>query len=101
MRKNPPQALSDVLKKVVEDLSQAKRKDIFTICSGWASVVGRELARHTRPAALKKGTLTVFVDDSAWFYQANLQKAEFLAALKKKVGKGKIQKILLRIGKVR
>ena len=101
MRREKPQLIGDVLKKVVEDLSRAKKEDIFTICSGWASIVGRELARHTRPAALRKGTLTVFVDDSAWFYQANFQKEKFLAALKKKVGEKKIQKILLRIGKVK
>ena len=101
MRKIEPQAIGDVLKKVVEDLGPVKKKDIFTICSSWGSIVGKELKGHTRPAALKQGTLTVFVDDSAWFYQANLQKEKFLAALKKKVGEKTIQKILLRIGKVR
>ena len=101
MRKSTPQPIGDVLKDVVEKLSRSKKKDISKIFSAWPAVVGKELSRHTRPANLKRGTLQVFVDDSAWFYQANFQKEKLLKALQKKIGAEKVQKIQFRIGKTK
>lgn len=100
MRKSSPRPIGDVLKDVVERLSQTKKKDIFKISSAWASIVGKELSRHTKPAYLQRGTLQVFADESAWLYQANFQKEELLKALQKKIGQEKIQKIQFRIGKI-
>ena len=100
MRKAAAQPISDVLKNVVEGLTRAKKKEIFKIASAWPSVVGKKLSRHTRPAQLRKGTLLILVEDSAWFYQINLQKEELLGALKKKIGADKIQKMQFRIGKI-
>ncbi len=101
MRKNPPELIGDVLKNVVDGLSRTKKKGPAKILSSWASVAGRELARHTRPAHLKNGALLVFVDESAWFYQASLKKDELLRALNKKIGKEKIQEIQFRIGNIK
>ncbi len=98
MRKSSPQPIADVLKNVVEKLSQTKEKDSVKIFSVWPKVCGKEFARHTHSGDLKRGTLQVFVDESAWLYQANLQKEELLEALQKKIGKEKIQKIVFRIG---
>lgn len=99
MRKNAPQPISDVLQSVVEELSRVKKKDIFKIVSAWPALVGKELSRHSRPASLRKGTLQVFVDESAWLYQINFQKGKLLKALQKKIGPDKVQKIQFRIGK--
>ena len=98
MRKNSPQLIGNVLKDVVEKLSQAKKDT--KIFSSWASCAGKKLSRHSRPARLRQGTLEVFVEVSAWFYQANLQKEELLKGLQQKVGTEKIQKIRFRIGKI-
>lgn len=32
----------------------------------WATLVGPQVAQHTRPGRLERGTLTVFVANSAW-----------------------------------
>ncbi len=101
MRKGSAQTIGDVLKNVIGQLSQAKVKDIAKILSSWTAIVGKELARHTKPAGLRKGTLQVFVDDSCWFYQANLQKEQLLQALKKKIGEKKVQEIRFRIGNIK
>lgn len=99
MRKSTPQPIGDVLQNVVEQLNQAKKKDIFKIVSAWPALVGRQLSRHSRPASLRKGTLQVFVDESAWLYQINFQKEKLLKSLQKKIGPDKVQKIQFRIGK--
>jgi len=103
MRKSTPQPIGDVLKDVVAQLSQTKKKDAAKIFSGWRSLAGKELARHSKPASLRKGTLSVFVDESAWLYQANLQKEKLLKLLQKKMGKEaeKIQRIQFRIGRIK
>ncbi len=100
MRKSTPQPIGDVLKSVVEKLDKAKEKGISRILSAWPSVVGKDFSRRTRPANLKKGALLVFVEDSAWFYQLNLQKEKLLKALQKRIGADKVQKIQFRVGKV-
>ena len=100
MQKGTPQPISDVLKNVVEQLSRTKKKDISKILSAWPLVVGKDFSRRTRPANLKKGALLVVVEDSAWFYQLNLQKEKLLKALQKRIGADKVQKIQFKVGKV-
>ena len=101
MRTGSPQLISDILKGVVEELSQAKKKGIAKVFAVWPRVAGRELSRHTRPARLQRGTLLINVDESAWLYQANLKKDVLLKALQKKIEREKIQQIQFRIGKAR
>lgn len=99
MRKSSPQLIESVLKDVVEKISQAKKQDIHKIISVWPQVAGKELARHARPAQLRKKTLVINVAESAWLYQANFYKEKLLATLKRKVGEGKVENIQFRIGK--
>lgn len=101
MRKSSPQLIGDVLRGVVEHLSQTKGKDSSKIFSAWTSSAGKRLSRHAKPVSLHKGTLQVFVDDSAWLYQANLEREKLLESLQEKMGAKKIQKIRFRIGKAR
>ena len=101
MRKSSPQPIADVLKNVVEKLSQTKEKDSVKIFSVWPKVCGKELSRHTHSGDLRRGTLQVFVDESAWRYQANLQKETLLKSLKKKMGEEKVQRIQFRIGRIK
>jgi predicted nucleic acid-binding Zn ribbon protein len=99
MRKGTSEPIGDVVKKVIEKLDPTKQKKSVKIISAWRAVAGRELAQHTKPVGLRKNSLLVVVDDSAWFYQVNLKKEELLAALKKKKGCEKIEKVRFRIGK--
>ena len=100
MRKHSPEPIGTILKNVVEGLGRAKGPEIEQILSCWRHSVGKELFRHSQPLALAKGILRVAVDDSAWFYQANLQKEHILQSLKKKIGAKKIKHIQFRIGKI-
>ncbi|MBN3039052.1 MAG: DUF721 domain-containing protein [Candidatus Omnitrophica bacterium] len=97
--KATPESISDILKKVVEKLDPEKKNRAAKLLSAWRSVAGSELAQHTRPGGMKKNCLLVIVEDSAWFYQANLKKNKILQALQKKKGFEKIEKIHFRIGK--
>jgi len=100
MRRGSPEPISDVLKSVVEQISQTKKQDIHKIIAAWPALAGKKLAQHTRPAQLHKGTLLVNAVESAWLYQANFCKGKLLAAVQKKIGKDKVQNMRFRIGKV-
>jgi predicted nucleic acid-binding Zn ribbon protein len=97
-RKATPQAISDVLQQVVENINEMKKQDIFVVLASWQEIAGKRFYPHTRPASLKKGVLKVFVDTSAWFYQANMEKAAILKAAQKKMGTRKVKSIEFRIG---
>lgn len=77
-----------------------KKKGPAQILELWEQVAGKELAKHTKPVYLNKGKLLVVVDDSAWFYQANLQKETLLVSLKKKLNDSVVKSIQFRIGSV-
>ena len=99
MRKGQPQLIGDVLKNVVEGLSQSKKKDIALISSRWSVFAGKKLAQKTRPVHLRRGTLLVNAFDSAWLYQATLEKEKILRRLQVRFGREKMQRIQFRIGK--
>jgi predicted nucleic acid-binding Zn ribbon protein len=99
MRKAQPQPIGDVLKNVVEGLSQTKKKDIARISLRWPAFAGKKFASKTRPVHLRRGTLLVNAFDSAWLYQATLEKEKILRRLQGSLGREKIQRIQFRIGK--
>lgn len=99
-QRSTAEPIGNIVKNVVEKLSSSRKANTQKILTAWPSIAGKELTRHTRPASLKKGILKIFVDESAWIYQANLKKQILLKALKKKIGQEKVRDIYFRIGKV-
>ncbi|MFH1046464.1 MAG: DUF721 domain-containing protein [Candidatus Omnitrophota bacterium] len=99
MSKSQPQPISELVQKVVEQLARERKHKTRTLAGLWRNVAGKDLARHSRALGIKKGTLQVQVEDSAWLYQTNLKKDEILAALQKTKGYEQIQQLQLRIGK--
>jgi predicted nucleic acid-binding Zn ribbon protein len=96
--KTTPQPISDILKNVVEKLSQKKEGKIHKVIACWPKIAGKQLSRHTRPAHIKKGTLIIDVDESAWLYHASLQKENLLKALRKRFKETDIENVQFRIG---
>ena len=98
-RKSTPEPISDVMRDVLEKLTRTKKQETHKVSLTWRSIVSKELAKHTRPLGVRKGTLLVLVEDSAWFYQINLKKPEILNELNKKKGFEKVKTIQFRLGK--
>ncbi len=63
----------------------------------WPALVGEELARHTRPGAVRHGELTVFVRGAIWYAQLRVHG---LFELQRKVvawaGDGSVRKVVVR-----
>lgn len=60
--------ISQILKRVIKK-SHLHKMNEASIKMGWDGLVGKEVARHTVPAFLKKEILFVHVDSSAWAYE--------------------------------
>jgi predicted nucleic acid-binding Zn ribbon protein len=69
-------------------LRQLKRPEaaVAWLSGVWPSVVGKTLARHTRPVHCHKGCLEVAADGKAWRKQLEEMKSEFCAQVNKAWG---------------
>ncbi len=100
MKKSTVTPIGDIVKTVFAQLEKEKSFSKEDIEQRWKTLVGAQAAKHTRPAALRKGALTVFVDSSGWLQQLTLQKRKILKQLKSQFGKDKISALHFRIGEV-
>ena len=92
--------IADIIKTVFARIEGEKTFTKEDIEGQWKALVGEAAARHTRPASLRKGVLTVFVDSSGWIHQMTLQKRKTLKQLKRQFGKDRISGIHFRMGEV-
>jgi predicted nucleic acid-binding Zn ribbon protein len=59
----------------------------------WDTVVGKEIALHTEPEKIVKGTIVVKVDNDVWRNELAFFKHEIIQKLNNKIGKKLIQEI--------
>lgn len=55
---------------------------LAAVASAWNEVVGADIARRTRPAALRNGSLTVLTMGSAWSHQLSFLAPQILESLR-------------------
>ena len=68
-----------------------------SLVTRWAELVGASVAEHTRPRALRDGTLLVAVDDPAWATQLRWLEADLLARLADVLGPARVTRIEVRV----
>jgi predicted nucleic acid-binding Zn ribbon protein len=61
-----PTPIQDVIPGLMKRLGLADLHWLTALRSEWHSLVGGDLARHTRPGRIEGQTLVVFVDSSVW-----------------------------------
>ena len=84
--KSRPQAVGELVNRVLTDLGAGPAARAVRIADRWEEAVGREIADHSRPVAIRGEVLEVSVDTSVWCQQLQLQTPEILAALRRVVG---------------
>lgn len=77
MKKPAPRAVGDLLLSALPQISD--RLTHFRLRQAWAAIVGRDMARRSRPDAVTGGTLRVVVDNSPWLHELTLRDAELTA----------------------
>jgi predicted nucleic acid-binding Zn ribbon protein len=76
-------------------LRQLKRPEaaVAWLSGVWPSVVGKTLARHTRPVRCHKGCLEVAADGKAWRKQLEEMKDEFCTQVNKAWGSALVREV--------
>ncbi|MBN1268539.1 MAG: DUF721 domain-containing protein [Kiritimatiellae bacterium] len=92
------QSIGDVIPGVMKQLGLDKHLWEQAILSEWPALVGPQVAAHTRPGRIERGTLFVFVSHSTWLNElSRYGKTEMLANLQKRFGAEKIKSVRLQL----
>jgi predicted nucleic acid-binding Zn ribbon protein len=59
----------------------------------WSTVVGDDLAAHSRPVKLEEGILTIEADSTAWATQLRLLTSKLLVRIAGEVGNNVVKKL--------
>lgn len=92
-------AAAQIVAKVLDDLKMDSRRAEIEIVKVWNSLMDPTIVAHAQPAGLRKGTLFVTVDSSAWLSEiVRYRRKEILDRLQHSFGRTLIQKISYRVG---
>jgi predicted nucleic acid-binding Zn ribbon protein len=83
-----PQPLGNVARDVAKKQGWSSRVAEGTVVGQWPSVVGRHIADHATPTALRDGVLSVSAESTAWATQLRIIQAQVLAKIAAAVGDG-------------
>jgi predicted nucleic acid-binding Zn ribbon protein len=83
----------------LSDLRIDSRRAEAEIVKVWNGLLDPDIVAHAQPVGLRKGTLFVNVDSSAWLSEiVRYRRKEILARLQHSFGRDLIAKISFRIG---
>ncbi len=90
--------IGSLLPRVMNDLGLADTARVMQIAARWEEAVGREIAQHCRPTALRGDLLEATVDSSVWCQQLQLQVPEILEGLRRVLGEEAPSDLRMRVG---
>lgn len=93
-----PRRLAEGIEVLVRSLLPRADQDLRALANEWATIVGADLARHTRPASLERGCLTVYVDSSPWLSELQrFAQTRILEAVRARFGDNAAKVLRLRL----
>lgn len=92
-RTHKEKPIRDILLKFFKTAGIENRLEENLAFAYWESVVGKEIAHHTEPEKIVKGTIVVKVDNDVWRNELSFFKNEIIQKLNNKIGKKIIQEI--------
>lgn len=95
--KREPQALSDWVPRVLQELGLGSASDAARLVKAWDEAAGPDLARHCRPQGARRGVVFATVPDSAWMQRIQLEKPRILARLRAELGMDAAKELRVRI----
>jgi hypothetical protein len=88
-----------IVSKVLGDLKMDSRRAEAEVVKVWNSLIDPNIVAHAQPAGVRKGTLFVNVDSSAWLSEiVRYRRKEILDRLQHSFGRELIQRISFRVG---
>jgi predicted nucleic acid-binding Zn ribbon protein len=90
--------IGSLVPRVLDDLGLGAASRVVQIAEHWEAAVGREIASHSKPCALRGEILEVAVESSAWSQELKLREPQILAGLRSALGSEAPCALMLRIG---
>jgi len=98
-RTNRVKSAGAILPRVLTDLRMDARQAEAEVVKVWNSLMDPVIVAHAQPAGLRKGTLFVNVDSSAWLSEiVRYRRREILDRLQHSFGREMIVRISFRVG---
>lgn len=89
----------DVLPRVLTDLHIDRRRAEAEVVKVWNHLLDPNIVAHAQPNGIRRGTLFVTVDSSAWLSEiVRYRRKEILDRLQHAFGRDMIQRISFRVG---
>ena len=92
--------LGDILQKVLKKLDIPHKRTDRRLVDLWEQAVGPQIASHTIPDNLKRGSLYVLVSSPAWLHQLQFLKEELRRKLNDLSGQEEFRRIFFVVGKI-
>ncbi len=101
-RKESPEAVGPIIEQLISRLGLKELVRANRVFAAWGSIVGDDIARHTRPQSLRKGTLIVHVDSSVWLAQLDRYlKGRIRGKINRSLEGPLVERIVFRIGEIK
>lgn len=99
-RRDEPIELGDALERVLGSLGAPSADLLTTVFQRWEEVVGAEVARHCRPAAVEGGRLVVLASDPAWASEVRWLADEVVARVNELSSTDRLSSVEVRVAPV-
>ena len=94
-----PQRIDASLEKLLGNLNAPSIDVLDIIFRAWSSIVGPDLAEHTRPGSIDGDLLTVTADDPTWAAEFRWLEQEVVARLTEATGSDRIHRLQVRVSR--
>ena len=92
-----PVALGDALERLLGSLDAPPVDLLSTVFQRWEEVVGPEVARHCRPAAIEQERLVVLASDTTWASEVQWLASTVLARINEMSTAGRLESLTVRV----
>ncbi len=92
-----PVQLADALGRLLGSLDVPPADLLSTVFQRWEEVVGADVARHCRPAAVEGDRLVVLASDSTWASEVQWLASEVLARINEMSCAGRLKSLIVRV----
>jgi predicted nucleic acid-binding Zn ribbon protein len=98
-RKDRAKSAGNIMPRVLVDLRIDSRRAEAEIVKVWNHLIDPNIAAHAQPTGIRKGTLFVTVDSSAWLSEIlRYHRKEILDRLQHSFGRDTVARISFRVG---
>jgi predicted nucleic acid-binding Zn ribbon protein len=92
-----PRPVKEPLERLMRSMGAPATDVVATVFDRWPELVGPQVAAHSKPIALRSGTLVIAVDDPAWASQLGWLESKLLEQLNDALDEGQVSAIEVRV----